>query len=68
VLARVYPKAPALVLKYGSGALKRYLKVCQRRDIHEVLRLFVAEIGMDSVRERTTPIERRFDTGFLDGS
>jgi hypothetical protein len=54
-----------LALEHGSGALKRYLKVCQRHDIHEVLRLFVAEIGLDSARERTTPIERSFRTGFL---
>ena len=46
----------------GSGALKRYLKVCQRHDIHEVLRLFVAAIGLDSARERTA--ERSFRPAF----
>ena len=55
-------------LEHGSGALKRDLKVCQRHDIHEVLWLFMAEIGLDSARERTTPIERSFRTGFRYGS
>ena len=56
-----------LLLEHGSRALKRHLKVCQRHDIHEVLRLFVMEIALDSSRERTTSIERSFSTGFLYG-
>jgi hypothetical protein len=54
-----------LMLEHGSGAFERYLKVCQRRDIHEVLRFFVAEIGLDLVRKRTAPIERCFRSGFF---
>ena len=56
-----------LLLEHGNRALKRYLKVCQRHDIHEVLRPFVMEIALDSSRERTTSIERSSSTGFLYG-
>src|SRR5262249_46158452 len=58
---------PALMLEHGSGALERYLKVCQRHDIHEVLRFFMAEIGLDFVRKHTTPLERCFRSGFFYG-
>jgi len=58
---------PALMLEHGSGALERYLKVCQRHHVHEVLRFFMAEIGLDLVRKHTTPIERCFRSGFFYG-
>ena len=71
VLARICLEAPVLALECGrSGALKRYLKVCQRLDIHEVLRLFMARsIGFSDCRcSCPTAIERSFRTGFRYGS